>query len=764
MSDELREILADGEPVSKARLREYLGRHAGPTILAEGFGVRGQTRSLPVPDEAVQTANYEGLIAALRAATARGGGVVLLPPGHIFINRTIDIDSETLGSPYDGGDSRKHIQINILGAGRRTTKLVQNHLTEPLIRTFNFEPTTEKSGFELRLQALTLLGRGPNSTGNLLALYSWSHHVIEDVWLEGTGGCAIHIAMSERVVLRDVVVYRCRQALMMHDAVNETYLFNFLPLSCGVVGDPLLPVPQDRYWGPNWDGFGNFPNEGPVVQSRRACMHIEGNQNFRWIGGSCKVLSVLAGVKLRNCENAQIDNVYFEGFPRSGPTTNPSVIFGGAMERTWLSEPISAGAQRIKVEDSSWFPRRHTREKELTGYDPHYANAFAIYNPARPTEYEIVEVQGFVHEVMHVLRRGAPGGRLRLRDRPARAWPAGSVVTELAFGLGNLTLHGNHLAGLSSFDSLPKLELVENWERGDTNGQVIAGFVADDFCSAPNFPAGDFPGSCHLELTGHNRVRRNRNRKEATHRVQVHHRAIVYLSQESQFGGLVVEQASAAHPRWMTVSKALSDHKPLIVSESGGAMNLRHEESFSADEGRDGLVGSWRRLFTAPYGAVVDCRLYSLRPDFHQEQGHDFVASFVVDTAGSWPPELSMRYIRGRNDLTPYIRLTHIGGGRSVAVELGLARSDSIDRRPVVLRFDATAICGEVEEDDTQTTPRNAWVFPLAPAQALDITPVRPVSRAAAVAAAEGGGELFVEDGALKYRSPTGVVTVLAPR
>jgi hypothetical protein len=761
MADDLERILADDRPVSKTRLRQYLSRRAGPVILAEGYGVAAQTRPLPAPPEAVQSANHAALMAALRAASDQGGGTVALPAGYIFVNDTLEIDPARLTDPFAEDALHKTMQITLAGAGRRATRLVQNHPRKSLVRVFASTAQGSTPRYELRLEAMTLAGRGADTEGNLVELYSWNHHVLSDLWLEGTSGCAIHISRAERTVLRDVIVVRCRQALMMHDAVNESYLFNFLPLDIGMTFDPLEPRERPRDWSAHSDGRGGFAKTGPVAQATRAGVHIEGSQNVRWIGGSSKALTALAGLKIRSCENAQVDHVYFEGFPTVSPAPNPSVIFGGAMEKTRLAAPAGPTDRVIRVEDARWFPRRYSLAAALETNPPRMNHLYAIYDPADPTDYEVIEVRGFALEDMHVDRRGASGSRLRLSDRPARAWPAGAAVTELSFGIGDLTLHGNHLEGFASLGRFPGLSLAENWERGETNGQVIVGYTFDEFCSARNFPSGDLPGGCHLELSGHNRVRANRREREATDRIQVHHRARVYVSQESQFGGLVVEQASDRYPGWMTVSRALGDHEPLRIAAPGPLFNLRRDELFEGG-GEDG-VGGWRPVFVAPRGAAVECRLYSVLPGRMAEQGRDFVAAFVIDTAASWPPELAVTYMRGRPGLTPHVRLRRYGRDRAVAVELGLLRDEAAGDRPLILRMDATSICGQIEAGAAAGPDAAERVYPLSPARFLAIAPVAAVEEPAP-GGGEGGGELFVEDGALKYRSPAGTVTVVAPR
>jgi hypothetical protein len=761
MSNELRDILADGLPVSKSRLRDFLSRNGGGAILAEGYGVTAQIRPLPVQPPRVQSANHAGIMAALQAAVANGGGTVVLPAGNIYVNERIDIGTRLLGDPFTRDDPRKRVQVNIVGAGRRATKLIQNHAKRSLIRVLSSEGIKMQPSFELRLQALTLLGRGPHTRGALVELYSWTHHVLDDVWLEGTAGPAIHISQSERIVLRDVAVYHCRQALMAHDAVNETYLFNFLPLACGMTADPVDDDPEMTIWGPNIDRRGKFLMSGPIVQATRGTVHIEGSQNLRWIGGSCKPLPLLAALKIRGCENAQIDNVYFEGYPVRDPAPNPSVIFGGAMEKTELSAPCGALDTVLRVADSSWFPRCYADMEELGRHEARLSRHFAIYDRNDPTEYEVLLVRGFVGNDMHVYRRGQPGKQMRLEDRPARAWPAGSVVIELAFWPGDMMLHGNHLEGFAPFIHHPEAELREDWVKGETNGQIIVGFTFDEFCSFANFDGGDFPGSCHLQLSGHNRVRYSRNVREATDLVQVHHRAAVHVSQESRLGGLRVEQASPAlESNWLTLSHGLSDLNPLILREPGGALNVRVDRDFDPDEGLQGEVENWHPLFVAPHGAVTECRLYSVRPDYDREQGRDFIAAFVIDSSASWPPEIAMRYLRGKPELTPHLRLRHFGDRRAVSVELGLTRTAAPHRRKLQLRCDVMALCGSVEEAAPEPPVHAEWIFPVSAARALDIAQVP----AAPVQGGGEAGELFVEDGALMYRGPTGTVTVIAPR
>ena len=764
MSEEIRKILADGEPVSKSLLRDFLGRRVRTVNVAEGYGLVSQTERLPVPGEDVQAANHKAIMTAIRAAIAQGGGEVTLPSGYIFVNETIEIGNDALPESEDGKTAHRYLQVNLKGAGRHATKLVLGHPSHPLIRLIDPSRGPTKPVHFVRIESMSLIGRGPKTTGNLIEIYSGVNHVLEDLSLEGTAGRAILISRSERMVIRDVIVHKCRQALVMHDACNENYLFNFVPLTCGYTDDRFDPGHKKNWTVNPTDGGELMIREGEVEQESRATVVLEGSQNIRWIGGSCKAMHFLAGVKCGNCENVQIDNVYFEGFPHGNAVPHPSVIMGGAMERTRLTRSVSADEERIAVEDSSWFFRDFSTDRVFRQTSNPALNHFAIYDPDDPTQYEVILGRGFVDGVLYVTQRGADGRPLRLKPASARRWPAGSVLTEMVFGIGDLTLHGNHLEGFQPFGQYPKLRLKEDRAAGKTNGQIVVGYTHDAFFSAPNFPSGDLPGSCYLELTGHNRVRFDVTRHERTERVQAHHRAHVFVSRESANGGLKVEstwEPTRSEAHWLQVSHALTDGDPIRTSVPGGFFNIRRDIVFDRDRAADINLAHFFHLFTARYGAVLSCRLYSLDDENGDaKQGQTFVSDFVVDMPAGRDPTLSVRYLRAAPNFTPHLRLRSGNEGR--VVELGLIAPLDHPRKSIRLRFDAISICGQVEET-AYPTSQTGPLFALSADDAVTINPVAPGSLQARPAAATGGGEIFIEEGALKYRSPNGTITTIAP-
>ena len=334
----------------------------------------------------------------------------------------------------------------------------------------------------------------------------------------------------------------------------------------------------------------------------------------------------------------------------------------------------------------------------------------------------------------------------------------------MVFGIGDLTLHGNHLEGFQAFNQYPGLRLKEDPSAGKTNGQIIVGYTHDAFFSAANFPSGDLPGVCHLELTGHNRVRTNTDRAERPERVQAHHRATVFVSRESANGGLRVESAwgpQQPEARWLHVSHALTDGDPLRTSVPGGFFNIRRDIVFDRDQAADINLARFFHLFTARYGAVLSCRLYSLDDEVGETiQGRSFVADFVLDMPAGRDPTLSVRYLRGAPNFTPHLRLRSGNEGR--VVELGLIAPPDHPRKSIRLRFDSISVCGQVEET-AYPTGQTGPLFALSADDAVTLNPVAPGSLQARPAIATGGGEIFIEEGALKYRGPNGTVTTIAP-
>lgn len=764
ISTEIDSILEPGKPVDKTRLRDYLSRRSMPALAAEHFGVVAQLNHLPVPDEAVQTANLRGIMAALAEASGKGGGEVVLPAGYIFVNDTIEIGNATLPDPYSPRDGLKVIPINIRGAGRQATRLVNGHPANPLIRIFSQQAGPRLPAFPVQLREMTLLGRGRRTTGNLVELYGGAEHILSDLMLEGTAGRAIQICRAERLVIRDVITFKCRQSLVMYDACNESYLFNFQPLTSGYTEDLIARDSREAWTVNARDGEIDILKSGTVFQEKHAAVQIERTQNVRWIGGSCKVLRYLAGVKCRNTENVQIDNIYFEGYSGKSPAINPSVILGGAMELTSLIEGISVSQKKIKVEDASWFPTLYSSERIFESAVLSRNVFFAIYDPEDPTDYEVVQAYGFVGNTLHVIKRGADSEQIRLKTAPARAWPRGAVLVELAFGISDLTLHGNHLDGFQPFSSFPDLRLEKDPALGHTNGQIVVGYTLDEFFSSPNFEKDEIPGGCILELTGHNRVRFDASLPQQADFVQAHHRATVYVSPKSALGGVRVVSAWAEGSesrRWLTVTHGLTSSAPIQTTVPGGFFNLRRDLEFDRDVAADINLATFHNLFATRYGAVVDCRLYSLEGERGDaRQGRSFVAAFVIDLTRGRDHGLSLQYLKASPNFTPHLRVR--ASDQGLGVELGLIAPANHPGPSIRLRLDATSICGQID-DVVHELKGTGSLFALSADDAITINAVSPGSLQSRIAGASGGGQMFIEDGALKYRGPNGTITTIAP-
>lgn len=690
MSEEIHSILADGQQVSKARLREWLARHAMPVHAAEAYGLQPQLTASPVPSPEIQAANHSAIMAALEAACLQGGGEVVLPPGFIHINDTIEIgpDAQTARLAKSRGGQ---YAVRLRGMGREATNIVQNHPTKPLLRVLG--RGSQRTQFCLHLSAMRLLGRGAPTRGNLIELIGFFHHVVENVWLQGTGGRAIFTSFSERNVFRDITIYECRQAAVFCDYANETYLLNFLPMECGYTQDPIVRSARHGF-SVNAGPDGNIRRSGRLYQEKRASVHIESSQNFRWIGGSIKNTYHLSGVKVRGTENVQIDQVYFESFPNVAPAANPSVIFGGAMERTTIEHDIAADETTIQVADSSWFPRVYSDARAFDYVENHEGKYYALYNPRNPRVYEIVLARGFVGNVLHVMARGVRYPHALLGRRRARGWPKGTVLMELAFAISDLCLHNNHLESFRELDRFRNVRLVADAVRGHTNGQVIVGFTRDAFCSAPNFPSGDLGNNCILELSGHNRVRGQPGGREQTLAVEAHNRAYVHLSHESELGGVEVIKATESRD-WgdvqIQIARTLSSERAVTTREPGGFHTLRRDLAFNGAQPEDVSATAFKYAFQAPLGAVAEVNLYTVD---REAQGRDCVASFFLDLQDDAPPLFTARYIRGRSGFVPVVRVVGRSprGPREVWVGLRAPGRPQI----IMLRLDITAICGWV--------------------------------------------------------------------
>ena len=688
MSEEIFSILADGQQVSKTRLREWLARRDVPVHAAEAYGLEAQLAPAPVPSAEIQAANHRAIMAAIQAACLEGGGEIVLPPGFIHINDTIDIgpDSQTVQLAKGRGGQ---FTVRLCGMGREATNIVQNHPTKPLLRLLM--RGLERPQFCLHLSAMRLLGRGAATRGNLIELIGNSHNVVENVWLQGTAGRAIHTSFSERNVFRDITIYECRQAAVLCDYPNETYLFNFLPMECGYTQDPIVRSPR-RSFSVNAGPDGNIRRTGRLYQEKRASVQIEGGQNLRWIGGSVKQTYHIAGVKLRDTENVQIDNVYFESYPALAPAMNPCVIFGGSMERTTIERGIEAGETVIPVADAGWFPRDYSDPRVFDFITQGEGKYFALYNPRNPRVYEVILARGFVDNALHVMARGVRYPNALLGRRRAHAWPQGTVLMELAFAISDLCLHNNHLESFRNPDAFRGVRLVADATRGHTNGQVVVGYTHDAFCSAPNFPSGDLGNNCILELSGHNRVRGRPGAREQTTAVEAHNRALVHLSRASELGGVEVVKATETRD-WGAVQiqtgRSLTSDRAVVTKEPGGFHTVRCDLTFDGAQAAEVNAQVFKFAFQAPLNAVVSANLYTVDGE---AQGRDFVGSFILDLQDDVPPLFTPRYVRGRVDFVPVVRvLAHQPSG---AREVWFGLSAPGRRRPIALRLDVTSICG----------------------------------------------------------------------
>lgn len=446
------------------------------------------SKTKSVRSTGVMSANTAALQAAINAALAAGGGRVLVP-GFCHINDTLVIDGTnyTALTPYFG------IRIEIVGTGY--SAIICNHATKPGI-------VVKSNKVRFELDHISVWGRGTDTIGNLVELHNVQHWSMNRVELNGSAGRALYLNNSERGSTYDLDIISCRQAIVESgffsyngNANNETYYKNTRLLGCGATLDPVTLTKSVGY-STNPTDFLGRPVSGAFKQDKHAMIHLSNSVNVKFEGGSIKP-TYIAAIKLSGTEQVELSHLYIEGYSSNGGCVNPSIIMGGASEKTTLTVAIDNAVLSIPVANTDWFTGVASISEVLDQYGT-TSVPFVIYDPADVNTYEIVTVKYFYNGSAVLAARGT-------NSTTARAWASGVVIREwngtAALQSSDLAITGCHL---SSYQNIPAASTFSNaLATGDTAGEIISGYTFDEF----HFDNGRVGGKFNTITLTNNRAR-----------------------------------------------------------------------------------------------------------------------------------------------------------------------------------------------------------------------------------------------------------------
>lgn len=416
--------------------------------------------SLVAASGANQTATRQAWQAAINFLILIGGGRLKVPAGYHHIDNTVEI-SPTLVAGYPTQPDGMGLPFEL--DAEEGAYLVINHATATALRAYH----PSLAGFSA--SKLTIAGRGSATNGMLLEINGVQNWKLDDCRFVGHGGVGLFLtAAAERGNVSKIQFYNCRQSIKTGiGATNECYFDNLLEVNCGRASDQFTGglAGTTVSYNQNTAGSGLYKSES------RSVRRIRNAVNMRFIGGSCKVTE-LAGVKYNLCENIVDNNRYYEGY---GLYANPSIIVGGCSEKTTLTAPITSEALTATVADQKWFTQISTDARfDLGGVD---TQPFVIYEPGVPGTYEVVTVNSFRNGTMNIAARGQ-------FSTTARAWSGSAIVREylnvVGGGPSDVTCDDNHL---ESYQTVPAgySGVASDVANGDTQGEVVVGYTADDF-------------------------------------------------------------------------------------------------------------------------------------------------------------------------------------------------------------------------------------------------------------------------------------------
>lgn len=439
------------------------------------------------------------------------GATVYLPRGTFRIHGNLRLDARRLAAhPACPATTSAPLEVRISGEGEGVSRIVQSDPNATLL--------TLRGDYDVfpSLDHLSLLGRGPQTNGNLLEDLAPSTRV-EQVLLGGTAGRCL-LQDAERLLLRDVRFLHCRQALVQGSgATNESYYYGIEVLGAGIARDLVGSTPDFNFNRNAHNGV--FPSDGPVQPDFHAAIVLGYNAvNNLFEGGSIKPLGrSLAGIRVFGGENIRFSHLYLEGYDT--PALNPSLIIGGPVETTSATSPIPADARVFSVADSSWMINRLGSDLDL---DPDGDYSMILYPPdyqlnsrepsqlgsgIRRGDFEQIYLSAYTGNQAHIVHRAVNGTQVH-------NWPRGVLVAESrgrsVLPMDPVIVEDCHLAAREHNQRLPgQYTIVASPDQPLVLAEVVLGIFADRFHTWATGSASDYTGSFNrlLELSGNTRMR-----------------------------------------------------------------------------------------------------------------------------------------------------------------------------------------------------------------------------------------------------------------
>lgn len=435
------------------------------------------------------TANSSVLNAIISQIAALGQGRLLLPRGYVPIYGALLVRQvKSLKFGFDAS------QIVIEGHGPHGSQFINLHPTDACITVAG------DAAMLAHLKNFGCLGKGRVTLGNHIEVVGQQYYLLENLWLAGTAGSGFVLAYAERGAVYNVDTNSCRRGFVIIGNGNETYLYNVTVINCGQTRD-FTTSGDGNYQTFNINApLGAGPNyampPGKLYQEKRGMCFIGGTINFSWDGGSVKTLRERAGLQYRGSFLSRIKNIYFEGY--NTDAIHPTIIVGGAMMNTTLTEEIASGVSpsyatpvRIGVADSYEFIDNFSSFSTLLNsyaFRPESnARVYVAYNPADPAQFEFFGALGHCQNQAVIVTRNQTYNGIA-SSRSNHTWPAGTIWQEVNYESGELIIDACHTAGGGL--------LAANWlyadpsnpttydghvAAGDTNGVIIAGWTWDAF-------------------------------------------------------------------------------------------------------------------------------------------------------------------------------------------------------------------------------------------------------------------------------------------
>ncbi len=390
----------------------------------------------------------------------------------------------------------KAVSLQGDGAGSSTILNASPHAT-----TLSYLKADRCSGVPgpcpMTVQGLTFAGQGHGTDGGLIEIDSTTTGSMRGVVLARTGGIALNLqGSSERWYFSDMEIADARWPVVLEGDTNEDYFERVNVLDGGQSGDWCYSV--------NCPG-GKRIESGVWLPDSHSAVFLDGD-NVHWTDSSIKSTAAIGGIRLAPTTSS-VSHTYIEGFPWGRqPRANHAIAAPGKSELGHLTAAIGSGDMDIAVDDAPWQPLYVNDPAQARINDRHsYVNGYGIF-PAdylqgsrEPSRAAPGMTRGTV-EMVQVAAFSADGkARLLSRGKPARSWPAGSVIEQMpANGYGVLRIEEDHLNSLDPDASggyrsgCSDTGQRTQWTSSPSElcAEVIVGLVPDGFMVP--FPTMDY--------------------------------------------------------------------------------------------------------------------------------------------------------------------------------------------------------------------------------------------------------------------------------